>query len=76
MAVPCVPQAGQPPLNPKGHHSIKITVDTYYHCMPGSKGARAELDELDGESAPGCTLYAPKGDHGTKKRVGNAPNPL
>ena len=28
-----------------GHHSIKITIDTYYHWIPGSN--RSEVDELD-----------------------------
>jgi len=32
-----------------GHHSIKITVDTYYHWMPGSN--RSEVDQLDSENA-------------------------
>jgi len=29
-----------------GHHSIKITVDTYGHLMPG--GNKAAVDRLDG----------------------------
>jgi integrase len=33
-----------------GHHSIRITVDTYYHWMPGSNAA--EVDELDRKNAP------------------------
>jgi integrase len=41
-----------------GHHSIKITLDTYAHWMPGSK--KSEVDELDSKTAPNCTLYAPK----------------
>lgn len=41
-----------------GHHAINITVDTYYHWMPGSK--KPEVDQLDSETAPGCTLSAPK----------------
>jgi integrase len=40
-----------------GHHSINITVDTYYHWMPG--GNKSEVDELDGNAAPKCTPYAP-----------------
>ncbi|MDY6950511.1 MAG: site-specific integrase [Thermodesulfobacteriota bacterium] len=48
-----------------GHHSIKITVDTYYHWMPGA--SKSEVDQLDFETAPGCTLYAPSGGIGKKK---------
>lgn len=29
-----------------GHHSIKITVDTYYHWIPGT--SKSEVDQLDG----------------------------
>ncbi|RLB33986.1 MAG: hypothetical protein DRH11_07395, partial [Deltaproteobacteria bacterium] len=31
--------------NQLGHHSIKLTLDIYYHWMPGSK--KAEVDALD-----------------------------
>jgi integrase len=34
-----------------GHHSVKITLDTYAHWMPGGK--KAEVDELDAQQAPG-----------------------
>jgi integrase len=40
-----------------GHHSISITVDTYYHWMPGS--GKSEVDQLDLNSAPDCTPVAP-----------------
>jgi len=40
-----------------GHHSISITVDTYYHWMPGS--GKSEVDQLDLNSAPACTPAAP-----------------
>jgi hypothetical protein len=33
-----------------GHHSLKITLDTYAHRMPGGK--KSEVDELDGQQAP------------------------
>jgi integrase len=33
-----------------GHHSVKITLDTYCHWMPGGK--KAEVDELDSATAP------------------------
>ncbi len=33
-----------------GHHSIKVTVDTYYKWMPGTNSA--EVNELDSKSAP------------------------
>jgi len=32
-----------------GHHSINITVDTYYHWMPGSN--QSEVNQLDSPSA-------------------------
>ncbi len=41
-----------------GHHSINITVDTYHHWAPGSN--RGEVDQLDRQTAPGCTLSAPR----------------
>jgi integrase len=28
-----------------GHHSVKLTMDVYYHWMPGKK--KSEVDELD-----------------------------
>ncbi len=34
-----------------GHHSIKITVDLYYHHLPG--GSKDEVDGLDADTAPG-----------------------
>jgi integrase len=37
-----------------GHHSIKLTVDTYGHLVPGAN--RAAVDRLD--DATGCNLYA------------------
>ena len=33
-----------------GHHSVKITLDTYAHWMPGGK--KAEVDELDLQTEP------------------------
>jgi integrase len=33
-----------------GHHSINITVDTYYHWIPGTSGS--EVDQLDNHSCP------------------------
>lgn len=32
-----------------GHHSIKVTVDTYYRWMPGS--GRSQVNESDSETA-------------------------
>ncbi|MFC1799181.1 tyrosine-type recombinase/integrase [Thermodesulfobacteriota bacterium] len=40
-----------------GHHSISITVDIYYHWMPGS--GKSEVDQLDLTTAPICTPSAP-----------------
>lgn len=48
-----------------GHHSIRITVDTYYHWMPGSNSS--EVDELDGKNAPIRTLSAPSHDSTNEK---------
>jgi len=52
-----------------GHHSIKITIDTYYHWIPGSN--KSEVDQLDSETAPTCTLSAPSHENSTKKGVAN-----
>jgi len=57
-----------------GHHSIKITIDTYYHWIPGSN--KSEVDQLDSETAPTCTLSAPSHENSTKKEVANLANPL
>lgn len=57
-----------------GHHSIKITVDTYYHFIPGTNSS--EVNELDSETAPKCTLYAPSHENATKKGVATSANPL
>ena len=50
-----------------GHHSIRITVDTYYHWMPGSNSS--EVNELDGKNPPIRTLSAPSHENPTKKGV-------
>ena len=50
-----------------GHHSVKITLDTYCHWMPGGK--KSEVDELDSKTAPDCTLSAPSPNVSTKKEV-------
>ncbi|MFH1672178.1 MAG: site-specific integrase [Pseudomonadota bacterium] len=57
-----------------GHHSIKITIDTYYHWIPGSN--KSEVDQLDSTTAPNCTLYAPSHENSTKKGAANLANPL
>ena len=57
-----------------GHHSIKITIDTYYHWMPGS--SKSEVDQLDSETAPICTPTAPSHDSANKKGVNMVVNPL
>ena len=36
-----------------GHHSINITVDTYYHWMPGNK--KSEVNQLDSPEFQGVT---------------------
>ena len=51
-----------------GHHSIKVTVDTYGHLIPGAN--KAAVDRLDPVlSATGRNLYATK----TKKAYGPQP---
>jgi len=50
-----------------GHHSINITVDTYYHYMPGY--SKVEVDQLDLDVAPRCTLYAPEQENPQKKEA-------
>lgn len=49
-----------------GHRSIRITVDTYYHWMPGS--GSQEVNELDLSSAPKRTLSAPDPNFTKEKR--------
>ena len=53
-----------------GHHSIKITLDTYSHWMPGAK--KTEVDELDLQHEPNCTLYAPKSENEHKTQEAEA----
>jgi len=50
-----------------GHHSVKLTLDTYTHWMPGSK--KSEVNELDFDTAPIRTLYAPSSDTEQKKAL-------
>ena len=47
-----------------GHHSIRITVDTYYHWIPGANSS--EVNELDLKSAP---YPHPVMNHQIKKRL-------
>ena len=49
--------------NQLGHHSVKLTMDVYYHWIPGKK--KAEVDGLDDSfpmipSVPPCTLPRPQ----------------
>ncbi len=48
-----------------GHHSIRITVDTYYHWIPGTNSS--EVDELDLNNAPKRTLSATRHEPSNKK---------
>jgi integrase len=57
-----------------GHYTIRITIDTYYHWIPGSN--KSEVDQLDFTTAPKCTLYAPSHDEATKKGAAKSANPL
>ncbi|MBU1713043.1 MAG: tyrosine-type recombinase/integrase [Proteobacteria bacterium] len=40
-----------------GHAKINITVDTYYHWMPGT--GKSEIDQLDLSTGPICIPGAP-----------------
>ena len=57
-----------------GHHSIKVTVDTYYRWMPGTNSE--EVNELDSKSAPIRNLSATSYDSTNEKGVTNSVNPL
>jgi integrase len=57
-----------------GHHSIRITVDTYYHWIPGTNSC--EVDELDLENAPKRNLSATSHETPNKKGVAKEANPL
>lgn len=48
--------------NQLGHHSVKFTMDIYYHWIPG--GNKSEVDGLDYElsDATICNLYATKNE--------------
>jgi integrase len=48
-----------------GHHSIRITVDTYYHWIPGVNNS--EVNELDLKSAPKRNLSATSHENQIKK---------
>lgn len=48
-----------------GHHSVKFTLDVYSHWLPGSN--KKQIDELDSNDAPGCTLYAPCDENAKEK---------
>ena len=41
--------------NQLGHHSVKLTLDTYYHWMPGKK--KTEIDALDNLHLPAPPLH-------------------
>ncbi len=53
-----------------GHHSVKLTMDVYYHWIPGKK--KSEVDELDGdyEAQPSATYPQPSPTE-TKKGLKN-----
>ena len=50
--------------NQLGHHSVKLTLDTYYHWMPGGK--KSEIDALDDPSIlqPSATYPQPEQKNG------------
>ena len=52
-----------------GHHSTKLTLDVYAHWLPGSK--KSEVDELDLNTAPNRTLFAPSDPETKEEGVAN-----
>ena len=53
-----------------GHHSIRITVDTYGHLVPG--GNRQAVDKLDGlENATIRNPDATSGENPVLRKTGN-----
>jgi len=57
-----------------GHSSIKVTVDVYYKWIPGI--SKDEVNDLDLNCAPKCTLSAPKDNLDDKKRLTASANLL
>ncbi|MBW2538268.1 MAG: hypothetical protein JRE27_01510 [Deltaproteobacteria bacterium] len=51
----------------------KLKAD-HSHWIPESN--KSEVDQLDSETAPTCTLSAPSHENSTKKGVANLANPL
>jgi hypothetical protein len=52
-----------------GHSDVSITLKTHTHGLPGSK--KSEVDELDSDTEPTCTLSAPSVGQEKKKDLGN-----
>jgi integrase len=57
-----------------GHHSIQVTVDTYYHYLPGA--GNREVNDLDQKTAPIRNLYATRHGNLNEKGVAKTANPL
>jgi len=57
-----------------GHHSIKVTVDTYYHYLPGT--GNREVNDLDQKTAPIRNLSATSHENPNEKGVAKTANPL
>jgi integrase len=55
-----------------GHHSIRITVDTYYHWIPGT--GRSEVNELNLKNAPKRNLSATSHEKPNKKEATETAN--
>jgi integrase len=55
--------------NQLGHNSVKLTLDTYYHWMPGKN--KSEVDGLDDlrSSAPQVHPKAPKSKNGLQQHA-------
>jgi len=57
-----------------GHATVGFTLAVYSHWLPGQ--AKNQVDELDSQEAPICTLSAPCGGNGKEKGVAISANPL
>ena len=57
-----------------GHSSIRVTIDIYYHWIPGAN--RSEVNELDLKTAPIRNLSATSHEEPNEKRAAESANPL
>ena len=57
-----------------GHSSIRLTIDIYYHWIPGAN--RSEVNELGLKIAPNRNLSTTRHENATKKGAAESANPL